>query len=345
MNNQPHIVFFTPGFPENEQDSLCIPALQIFMKELKKQFKGKLSVISFQYPYKENNYQWNGIDVYALGGNNSRLKKRLTWQKAKQVFELINKNNPVAKVHSFWMGECAFVASKMAVKCNLPHNCTLMGQDVLEGNSYFEKTKKLNHFITLSSFHKEQLLTNYKINSIEIPWGITKVENKYHNKTLDIIGVGALTTLKCYDEFIDAINCLKDDYPNLTSKIVGEGPLRNELQQKINELGLTDNIQLTGLLDYDKTQELIAKSKVLLHLSSFESFGMVTIEALAHNAIVIAKPVGVAKDIDEVVKVKGVEGAVIELKDRLSSNAFPAIHTFNYATDKTILKYIQLFNE
>jgi glycosyltransferase involved in cell wall biosynthesis len=345
LNNQPHIVFFTPGFPESEKDSLCIPALQIFMKALKKQFKGKLSIISFQYPYKENNYQWNGIDVYALGGNNSRLKKRLTWQKAKQVFELINKKNPVTKVHSFWMGECAFVASKMAVKYNLSHNCTLMGQDVLEGNSYFEKTKKVNHFITLSSFHKQQLLTNYNINSIEIPWGITKVENKHHNKTVDIIGVGALTTLKCYDEFIDAINCLKDDYPNLTSKVVGEGPLRNELQQKINELGLTDNIALTGLLDYDKTQELIAKSKVLLHLSNFESFGMVTIEAIANQTKVVAKPVGIANDIDEVIKVNGMGEAVKELKLILEQDTTSFNDLFNYNIENTVLKYIELFNE
>ena len=38
-----HLLIITPGFPENEGDTKCIPALQIYLKELqaKKIFKIK----------------------------------------------------------------------------------------------------------------------------------------------------------------------------------------------------------------------------------------------------------------------------------------------------------------
>jgi len=344
LSNQQHIVFLTPGFPENEDDSRCIPALQFFFKELKKQFAGKISIVSFQYPYQENTYQWNGIDVYALGGNNSRIKKRLVWQKVKQTFKQLNKEQPVSRIHSFWMGECAFIASELAEKYNLEHDCTLMGQDVLPGNDYFKKTKKVKRFITLSSFHNQQLITNYNINSIEIPWGIEDVEHQNQEKMIDVIGVGALTELKCYNEFIEVISTVKKDHPNIKCKIIGDGPLRSELQQKIDSLNLSENIELAGLLPYSKTQELIAQSKVLLHPSGFESFGMVIIEALANNTRVIAKPVGIANNVDEVIKVKGVDDAVKELKISLKEEEV-ATYPFNYLVKNTVTKYIQLFNE
>ena len=62
-----HIVFLTPGFPENERDDTCIPALQIFAKQLQKQPHCKVTVVTIHYPSQKTEYVWNGIKVYSLG--------------------------------------------------------------------------------------------------------------------------------------------------------------------------------------------------------------------------------------------------------------------------------------
>ena len=342
---QEHIVFLTPGFPENEEDSRCIPALQIFLKALKKEFSGTLSVISFQYPYQPKNYQWNGIPIYALGGNNSRFKKKLTWKKAKNVFKTIHTADPVSMVHSFWMGECAAVASALAIEYNIKHSCTLMGQDVLKGNNYFHKVKKVNQLITISHFHQQELKKNYHIDSTIIPWGINQQEQYSQPKHIDVIGVGALTNLKSYHEFIAIIHLLKTDFPNITAKIIGDGVLKNKLQSQIDSLALTEHIELTGLLTYQETQKQIAQSKVLLHVSDFESFGMVVIEALSVHTQVVSKPVGIAKELQEVVKINSVIEAAEKLTTILKNEPKVQIDKVSFSIKNTVKKYVQIFHE
>ena len=54
MKSQNSIVFLVPGFPENEKDTTCIPALQLYVKHFNSvnQYLN-IIVIAFQYTYKK----------------------------------------------------------------------------------------------------------------------------------------------------------------------------------------------------------------------------------------------------------------------------------------------------
>ncbi len=73
------LIILTPGFPQDESDSACLPAQQNFIKAINKNYPEiKIIILSFQYPFTKSVYKWNGNAVYAFGGKNRNgLYRRL----------------------------------------------------------------------------------------------------------------------------------------------------------------------------------------------------------------------------------------------------------------------------
>jgi glycosyltransferase involved in cell wall biosynthesis len=60
------------------------------------------------------------------------------------------------------------------------------------------------------------------------------------------------------------------------------------LHKKIISLSLQDNIILTGELPNEMVLNIMSRSKILLHPSAYEGFGLVCLEALCAGAKVIS---------------------------------------------------------
>jgi glycosyltransferase involved in cell wall biosynthesis len=71
---------------------------------------------------------------------------------------------------------------------------------------------------------------------------------------------GILTTLK-------ALAIVKQTHPNLRYLLGGEGPLRERIQQKIEALGLQQNVELLGWLDQDQLLAEYNRAHLFLHPS------------------------------------------------------------------------------
>jgi glycosyltransferase involved in cell wall biosynthesis len=292
-----HIVLITPGFPSNEMDTSCIPALQIFCKALIKNEELKLSVITLHYPFTTKSYAWNSIDVHPLGFQNRPSIPLISGRKVKNRIRDIHSKDPVDLLHSFWLGECSLAGYQFSRKNSIDHIITLMGQDARKGNRYARllPVKEMN-IISLSKFQQDLFYENYRAESTLIPWGVdSKSISPSAEKTIDVIGIGSLIPLKDYSAFIKIIHKLKVDFPDIKSEIIGEGKMRSKLEKQILALGLENNLTLLGSLSYEETQNRLAKSKVLLHTSQYESFGMVFAEALANNTYIVSRRTGFAK--------------------------------------------------
>ena len=76
-----HIVFLTPGFAESEKDSTTIPALQVYLKNLKKKLpKTKMTIITFQFPFINKVYDsiWkDGLNLNDQSIVHKLIKNRL----------------------------------------------------------------------------------------------------------------------------------------------------------------------------------------------------------------------------------------------------------------------------
>jgi glycosyltransferase involved in cell wall biosynthesis len=71
-------------------------------------------------------------------------------------------------------------------------------------------------------------------------------ENALQIIPYSLIHVGRLVNWKRVDMLVDAVQQLKTKYPNISLKIVGDGPEKKFLEQKVQNLNLQDKIQFVG---------------------------------------------------------------------------------------------------
>ncbi|MCO6162130.1 glycosyltransferase [Flavobacterium sp. NRK F7] len=302
QNSNTHLVFLTPGFPECEEDSTAIPALQVYLKALVTFAPYlKITIITFQYPFTKQKYYWNGILVVPLNGENSKFKKIIIWKKAYSLLKKMHFQQPITALHSFWIGECSFIGELFSKKYNIKHIVTAMGQDVYKKNKYAYHLKKSNAtLVTLSHHHQTALFTNHTINSQIIPWVLD--ENNFPNlkeNKIDILGVGSLTSIKNYTLFVEIIKNLVEIKPNIKVEIIGNGTEYAKINQLIETYNLKNTIQLKGKLSRKKVLEKMSISNILLHTSSYESFGFVFLEALYSGMKLVSFDVGFSTAIPE----------------------------------------------
>lgn len=294
MKSENSIVFLVPGFPYNEEDTTCIPALQLYIKNFHSANPHiNITVISFQYPYNRKEYYWNNIKIYcAEGKGRGNIFRLITWLKVILYFIKINCLYNITGIHSFWLTECALVGQFLARILRIPHIASIMGQDAKSSNKYLHYLKFSNIIVTsVSKFAADtfEKSTNSKTENI-IPFGI---ENNCsfvsdYNRYIDIIGVGSLIPLKNYSLFVEVIEGLVKYFHSLRVLLIGEGELKDSIEKDINEKGLSKNISLIGKIPRCEVLKYMKQSKIFLHTSSYESQGLVFLEALFHGLYIIS---------------------------------------------------------
>jgi len=342
LGNKKHILVLTPGFPENESDTTCIPALQLFIKELQQTGEVTISLITFQYPYKSSIYNWNNVTVYSIGGQNKKgVQRFLNWRKVVKTATKIHQEKRINLIHSFWLTECAFVGNKIARKLTIQHYCTLMGQDAQPDNKYLTKIRRFPKIITLSKFHATTLAKNTGIQpQYIIPWGIEKTINTPKNsRSIDILGVGNLIPLKGYDRFISVVKEVQQQFPSVKAEIIGEGPEMKRLQCMIIDNNLSQNIRLIGKIERAEVLKKMNKSNCLLHLSNYESFGMVLIEALAQGMNVFSNRVGIAEELEDITTVEDNKDTAEKIITLLN-NPKEGVSKFPLLIEDTVKSYL-----
>lgn len=112
-----------------------------------------------------------------------------------------------------------------------------------------------------------------------------------------ILTCGRLVQYKQFPAVIDAANKAFEDYE---LNIIGDGPLRCELETLSISLGKADKIHFRGKIPRDEVQKMMFDSEIFALISIQETFGMVYLEAMLQGCIVVASKEG------------GVDGIIIE---------------------------------
>ncbi|MGC8588338.1 MAG: glycosyltransferase [Hydrogenobaculum sp.] len=106
------------------------------------------------------------------------------------------------------------------------------------------------------------------------------------NLKADFINIGKLAEQKGQIYLIEAFKKVKDKIKDSKLVIIGEGDLRSLLEKKIKELGLENDVILTGY--QTNPYKYLKNSKIFVLSSIFEGFGNVIIEAMHFGLPVIS---------------------------------------------------------
>jgi glycosyltransferase involved in cell wall biosynthesis len=103
-----------------------------------------------------------------------------------------------------------------------------------------------------------------------------------------ILAVGRLAPVKRFELVIDAALAARQRVPGLTATIIGEGPMRGELQQRIDAAGASDWIHIRGRVD---RHELVAEYRqawLIVSGSLAEGWGLSLTEGAACGTPAVA---------------------------------------------------------
>jgi glycosyltransferase involved in cell wall biosynthesis len=85
--------------------------------------------------------------------------------------------------------------------------------------------------------------------------------------------------------------------PGSTLTVVGDGPLREDLEATVRDLGLEAEVQFTGMLTRSDVASVLMQSDVFLLLSSTEGFGNAVVEALSVGLPTVVSPIEALKEV------------------------------------------------
>ncbi|MGA0448036.1 MAG: glycosyltransferase [Candidatus Phytoplasma pyri] len=101
--------------------------------------------------------------------------------------------------------------------------------------------------------------------------------------------VGRLSEEKEIDYLIQGFAFFLLDNPNSKFLIIGDGPIRNKLEQQVKKLNIVNNIIFLGFIPYEKLGLYYQLGNVFLSASLFETQGLTYIEALAAALPLVAR--------------------------------------------------------
>lgn len=341
-----HILVLTPGFPRDEQDENCIPALQEYLRAFNAAYpEVRISVVAFHYPFAPGRYAWRGIDIFALAGGNRFLQRPLLWFRAVRRSLACHRSEAVDVVHSFWLGECAAVGALVASRTGAAHYSTLMGQEMRTRNAYSSLLRSgPTRFVALSEPQSEDFRrqTGRPPDAL-IHWGVDDPGAGFPaDRDIDLLGVGSLIAVKNFPLFLRAAAAAVRRRPSLRCVIAGDGQERPRIAAMIEELGLKNNVTLTGMIPRNDVLALMRRSRILVHPSLYEGFGYVFAEALASGTHVVSFAVGCARPhahwrvaADEGEFHACVESALAAALEHVPANLFPM--------EETVRRYAGLY--
>jgi len=109
-------------------------------------------------------------------------------------------------------------------------------------------------------------------------------------KTLVLGTVGRLSKEKGHAYLIEAFSKLIKEYPHADLIIIGDGPLRDELERQCVSFGVKDMVEFTGY--QDDVSSFYSSMDIFISPSLVEHFPIAILEAMNHGKAIAATDVG-----------------------------------------------------
>ena len=263
--------------------------------------------------FKKANLEFYSLNLFEpdLPMDDKELHLIAFQKKLEETFEL----NNFDIIHShYWLS--GLVAKEISDKFNIPFIFTSHSLGVfLEGyNNERADCEKIimtaANFVTASSNYENSLISeSYKIDKKKIKQIKPGVDKNLFSPDQSIsrenifISIGRIQKQKRQLEAIEFLNAFREIENDFKCYFIGgpSGTSGNEylleLKEVVKELNLESHIEFLGNLPQSKIRELLNSSKLLIHTSEYETFGLVAIEAHSVGVPVVSINQGSFKEI------------------------------------------------
>jgi L-malate glycosyltransferase len=224
--------------------------------------------------------------------------------KVSQVKRLLKELKPDI-LHAHYASSCGMVAAMTGFH---PFVLSVWGDDIFEFPKKsmihkwaISKTISCADYVTATSdmlARKTLELINDKKNIMVIPFGVNLDLYRYFDRpTRETITIGTvrnLTPKYGLKYLIKAFATLTSKYENIRLIIIGEGPIRPELERLAKDLEVNHLIQFVGRIPNDKIAIYLSNFDVFAmpSIGEGETFGVAAVEAMATGLPVVASRIG-----------------------------------------------------
>jgi len=220
----------------------------------------------------------------------------------------LHRQSPVTVIHAHAALPCGHAAACLSRRLGIPFVVTIHGLDVFNNcfeNGIAARWRRESSRRVYASAHKviciskriQQLLAEgmtaagESVNS-EVVYNGTDPEFFTPGSLQDgpptILIVGNLLAGKGHELVLRALARLKDSYPALQCKIIGEGADRSRFTTLAAQLNLTDRVHFLGRRSRSEVAEAMRNCTVFVLPSRYEGLGCVYLEAMSCGKPVIA---------------------------------------------------------
>lgn len=212
------------------------------------------------------------LKVYFFQGRFRKLKKYLK-QSTADIY--ISTRHEISSILTKYGNKSSY---KIGWEHNHYHGDLNYKRSVVDASRNLDRLILVSRSLT-QDYQKELLQSKCKCTFIPnmINYDLPFVSD-YQNR--QIIMVGRLEQEKGLFDAIDIMKRLLERRISFRLDIVGDGPLREDLQKHIDEKGLSNYIKLHGFQSHAYIEELFRHASLYLMTSITESFGLVLIEAM-----------------------------------------------------------------
>ena len=245
--------------------------------------------------FKKDNLDFHSLDLFepGLSVDDKEIHLQEFKTKLEENFDL--ENFDIIHAH-YWLS--GLVAKQISEEKNIPYIFTSHSLGVfLDGyNKERVDCEKMvmisSNFVTASSQYEHVMISeNYKIDENKIKKITPGLDRKIFTPNLKLprenifLSIGRIQEQKRQLETIKFLSNFKKVDSNFLCYFIG-GPsgksgddYLSELKESVKELNLESNIEFLGNLPQKEIKDLMNKSKLLIHTSQYETFGLVAIEA------------------------------------------------------------------
>jgi glycosyltransferase involved in cell wall biosynthesis len=303
-----------PGFSADQAD-WCIPALRHLGRTLAS--TDDVRAIAVRYPYHPARYVVDGVEVIALGGAIRRGPATLSvWQTAIRVLSNEHRRRPFDVLHAFWATESGLLAAMAGRVLRVPTLVSLAGGELValpaigygDQRIAWERIKvaaslRLASAVSAGSRQLADQARGYVSGKSvhRLPLG---VDLDLFTPTGDgaagaqrLVHVGTLNGVKDQGTLLRAFANLRRHTATATLDIVGDGPLRPDLEGLASQLRVSAAVHFHGAADHAALPTIYRSATAFVMSSRHEAQCMVAIEAAACGIPVVGTRVGVIPEL------------------------------------------------